>query len=77
MNKKEMLIEYIIQDIVYFIIIDNNIKIDEAMNVFYNSQIFEKLQDTETGLYLNGSAYIYEIFKEEEFSRRNKLSDYT
>jgi hypothetical protein len=77
MNKKEMLIEYIIQNIVYFTIIDNNIKIDEAMNVFYNSQIFEKLQDTETGLYLNGSAYIYEIFKEEEFSRRNKLSDYT
>ncbi len=64
-NKKEMLIEYIIQDIVAFIVEDKNIEFDEAMNVFYNSKTFEKLQDIETGLYLESSAYIYEILKDE------------
>jgi len=65
MSKKELLIEYIIRDIIGFIMVDSNIKLDEAMNDFYNSKTFEKLQDVETGLYLNGSAYIYEIFNEE------------
>ena len=60
-----MLIEYIVGDIVGYIMEDNNIKIQEAMVIFYRSQIFEKLHDIETGLYLSGSAYVYELFKEE------------
>ena len=44
---------------------DNNINIDEAMALFYHSHLFDKLYDLETGLYLNGSAYVYELFKEE------------
>jgi hypothetical protein len=52
MSKKEILIEYIIQDIVAFIVMDMNVELDEAMNIFYNSVLFEKLQDIETGLYL-------------------------
>ena len=65
MSKVDMLIEYIVGDIVGYIMEDNNIKIQEAMAIFYNSQIFEKLHDIETGLYLSGSAYVYELFKEE------------
>lgn len=38
---------------------------DEAMNKFYNSEVFEKLQDKETGLYLESSEYIYDLFKDE------------
>jgi len=52
MSKREMLIEYIMQDIVAFIVADKNVEIDEAMNIFYNSVLFEKLHDIETGLYL-------------------------
>lgn len=65
MSKKELLIEYIIQDIVAFIIEEKNVELDEAMNIFYNSTLFEKLQDVETGLYLESSSYIYEILKDE------------
>jgi len=60
-----MLIEYILSDIVGYIMEDNNIKIGEAMAILYGSRIFEKLHDVETGLYLSGSAYVYELFKEE------------
>jgi hypothetical protein len=60
-----MLIEYIIRDIISFIIVDKDEKLEAAMYSFYNSQTFEKLNDIETGLYLDSSAYVYEIFKEE------------
>ena len=65
MSKADMLIEYIVGDIVGYIMEDNNLKIGEAMAIFYDSRIFEKLHDIETGLYLNGSAYVYELFKED------------
>ena len=65
MSKADMLIEYIVSDIVGYIMEDYNIKIGEAMAILYSSRIFESLHDVETGLYLSGSAYVYELFKEE------------
>jgi len=65
MGKQEQLIEYIVQDIVDMFSSDQNIEYDEAMNKFYNSQVFEKLQDIETGLYMESSEYVYDLFKDE------------
>ena len=65
MKKQEQLIEYVIQDVVDMLATDNGMEYDEAMNSFYNSKIFEKLQDEDTGLYLESSAYVYELFKDE------------
>jgi hypothetical protein len=65
MSKQDQLIEYIVQDIVDMLAIDQYIEYDEAMNKFYNSKVFEKLQDKETGLYLESSEYIYDLFKDE------------
>ena len=53
MSKQDQIIEYIIQDIVDMLATDQNIEYDEAMNKFYNSEVFEKLQD------------IYDLFKDE------------
>lgn len=64
-SKAEQLIEYHIQDIIYYIVEDLRIEYDDAMNRFYNSETFEKLQDIETGLYLESPAYIYGIFQDE------------
>ena len=33
--------------------------------MIYNSEVFEKLQDEETGLYKESSAYVYDLFKDE------------
>lgn len=65
MGKQEQLIEYIVQDIVDMFSSDQNIEYDEAMNKFYNSKVFEKLQDKETGLYVESSEYVYDLFKDE------------
>ncbi len=66
MNKKKQLIEYIIQDIIVFIIEDNHIEMDDALIQFYNSKVFEMLHDLQTELYLEGSAYVYDLFLNEK-----------
>lgn len=65
MCKKDQLREYLIQDIIDMICTDQNIEYDEAMNKFYNSEIFEKLMNNETGLYLESPDYVYDLFKDE------------
>lgn len=65
MGKEEQLMEYIIQDIVDMFSSDQNMEYEEAMNQFYNSEVFEKLQDKETGLYRESSEYVYDLFKDE------------
>ena len=65
MSTIEQLIEYAIVDIVDMIATEQFLEYDEAMDKFYNSTVFDKLQDTETGLYLESSAYIYDLFKDE------------
>ncbi len=65
MSKEEQLIEFITQDIIEMITIDQVVEYDEAMNKFYHSEVFEKLQDKETGLYIQSSAYVYDLFKDE------------
>lgn len=65
MYKQMQLIEYIIQDIVDMLATDQNMEYDKAMNKFYNSKVFEKLQDKETGLYLESPEYVYDLFKDE------------
>ena len=65
MTKQELLIEYNIQDIIEYIVEDLRIEYDKAMQIFYNSQTFNKLTDIDTGLYLESSAYVYTIFQDE------------
>lgn len=65
MSKQEQLIEFTIQDIIRYLVSDLHIEYDKAMNIFYNSETFDKLQDTETGLYLESSAYVYGILQDE------------
>jgi hypothetical protein len=65
MSKQEQLIEYVIQDIIAFLIEDKGLTINAAMSQFYSSTVFEKLQDTKTGLYSCSSAYVYDLFLSE------------
>lgn len=65
MSDKDFLIEANIQDIIKYIMTDLGVSIKEAMRRFYMSEIFEKLQDIKTGLYLESPAYIYELYKNE------------
>lgn len=68
-NQQQEMIEYTIQEVVRYLIEDNEITMEQAMEKFYMSNSFEKLNDISTGLYLEGSAYIYEMLKRENGSK--------
>ena len=37
----------------------------EGISVFHNSETFSKLEDFETGLYIESPAYVYDLLKSE------------
>jgi len=65
MTKAEQLTEYIIRDIIEYHVANSGLDVKEAMSQFYNSELFDKLNDIETGLYLYSSSYIYDLFSDE------------
>jgi hypothetical protein len=65
MSKQEYLMELIVRDIVEYLVTDEKIAIKKAMTWLYSSAIFEKLFDSETGLYLQSSAYVYDLLRDE------------
>lgn len=66
MNKKaQYLIEGITKDVIIYLMQDEGIDIGTALSLFHNSETFEKLTDISTALYIESSAYIYEMLKVE------------
>ena len=65
MSDRDFLIEANIQDVLKYIIADFGLSITEAMRRFYVSEVFAKLQDMDTGLYLESPAYIYDLYQNE------------
>ena len=63
--KQKQLIEYATQDLVSMVVEREGQPIQKAMEIVYHSRLHEKLQDVETGLYLEGSEYLYGLLKEE------------
>lgn len=68
MTKEMQLVEYLTQDVIAYIVEEEKNDMASAMHLFYLSETYEKLNDKETGLYLESSAYVYDLFKNE---RRN------
>ena len=64
-NQQQEMIEYTTQEVIRYLVEDNGDAMEQAMDQFYMSETFEKLSDIETGLYLEGSVYIYEMLKRE------------
>jgi hypothetical protein len=64
-DKITLLKEFLIADIISFIMEDSGISVDEAMHQFYNSEVFDRIENAATGLYRESSAYVYELYKDE------------
>lgn len=65
MEIKKELIEGIIQDLVKFLCEEKSFSIEKSIDIIYNSLIFDKLTDVETGLYKESSSYVYELLSDE------------
>ena len=65
MEKIKHLIEGVTQDLVTYLVEDEELSVESAMDRVYNSTLFDKLSDRETGLYRESSAYCYSLLKDE------------
>lgn len=75
MDNVKFLTELIIQEVVGYIVTDEKIEYDKAIDLFYTSAVFEKLSDETTGLYRESSAYVYELYKQEQTSGKITPTD--
>ena len=78
LEKKQInfIIDCDVEEIVSLLQEDYGMKILDAFNTVYNSNIYKKLIDSETGLYIQSPLYIYEYLKEEinESKQKEKIA---
>ena len=61
--KIRFMTDYVTTIVVNCIIEDTGLSEDEAMKAFYNSEVFDRLCDVETGLYRESGGYVYDLYK--------------
>ena len=65
MSIEMQMMEYMIQDVVEIITDVQKIEYVEAMRMLYNSALYDKIMDVETGLYRESPAYVYGLLQDE------------
>ena len=58
--------DFVTTDVVLALMEKTGISAEEAMKDFYNSEVFDRLCDNETGLYRESGGYVYELLKDEK-----------
>ena len=53
-------------ELVEWVARERSLDIKEAMRIVYESELYKKLQDPETGLYREGPLYLYDMIAEEK-----------
>jgi hypothetical protein len=64
-DKIRYMMDFVTTEIISAITEDTELTVPEAMRIFYNSEVFERLCDSETGLYRESGGYVYELYKTE------------
>ena len=62
-DKITLMIELVTADVIDAIVEETNVPVQEAMKTFYDSEVFDRLCDTETGLYRESGGYVYDLYK--------------
>lgn len=65
MSKEQQMIEYMMQDLIEMLTETKGIEYDAAMRTIYDSQVYDKLIDIETGLYRESPSYVYGLLQDE------------
>jgi len=63
--QKEFLINGTIDQMTVFLMEDYHLELPAALELIYNSQLYEKINQLETGLYYQSAAYNYGLLKHE------------
>lgn len=68
------MIAYAVDRMTEFLIEDYQLSIPQALSVIYNAETYQKLLQTETGLYTQSPSYIYELLEEERKAKKATTS---
>lgn len=64
-NNARYLFEGISADVVRYLVERDGMELTEAISAFHNSETFSRLEDFETGLYVESPAYVYDLLLSE------------
>ena len=64
-QQTDVLIAHIIDKMTQYLIEDFKLDIPMALNLIYNSKVYEILLDKKNSLYIQSPSYIYELLKNE------------
>lgn len=64
-NQLQFIINSDVEEMVKFLQNDYDLSVVDAFDKIYNSEIYQKLLNTKTGLYLESPAYIYSYLQDE------------
>ena len=62
---QEFLVNRIVDQLVTFLVVEEGMKIDEALEKVYSSHVYDLLQIKEGDLYSQSPSYVYELLKKE------------
>lgn len=65
MKEIQYMNECMLRDLAMMLIGEYNISLAEALDILYNSETFEKLQNPETGLYFQSPVYVFDFLQKE------------
>ena len=66
MNKdKQFLIECLKEDLIAMLMDTYGVSLDEAADQLYNSRTYSLLENEQSGLYYQGSVYVFDMLREE------------
>jgi len=69
-DKIRFMKDFVTTEVILSVIENTGLTVQEAMKAFYNSEVFDRLCDTETGLYRESGGYVYELYKTEKVHGR-------
>ena len=64
-DETRFLINSLVEQLTLMVIEEYNLSIPQALELVYNSQLYEKIMDTDSGLYYQSAKYNYEMLRHE------------
>ena len=64
-NEVKFLIDTLTKNLVIRVIADFGLTVKEGLDAVYNSQLYDKILDLETGLYYQSAGYNYQLLHKE------------
>ena len=72
---RDYLVSNTIDKMVEFLIVNENLSLDQAMDMVYSSDAIKKLQNVEGELFVQSPDYVYELIKKEYRIDSDKIKD--